>query len=151
VSSSSAAPLYQPLADFNEIRLLYLQPGSKGDKIECTMSHANLAEKPHYEALSYMWGRQIATVASEVNGVTCTMRSNLLSALTYLPHKMRVKILWVYTLCISQEDINERNHQVHQMGNIYQIAIKVVICSDCQTPHLLSLLKHCWKWTSAQN
>jgi hypothetical protein len=98
VSSSSAAPLYQPLADFNEIRLLYLHACSKGDKIKCMMSYANLAEKPYYEALSYMWGRQIATVASEVNGVTCTMRSNLLSPLTYLRHKTRVRILWVDAL-----------------------------------------------------
>lgn len=49
-------PLYSTLQESDEIRLLHLNPGSGGEPIECTLVHATLSDKPHYEALSYMWG-----------------------------------------------------------------------------------------------
>jgi hypothetical protein len=36
-------------------------------------------------------------------------------------------MLWVDALCINQEDTTERNHQVMQMGAIYEKAKRVVV------------------------
>jgi len=38
-----------------EIRLLILKPGNYSESIECEIVHANLLDKPRYEAISYTW------------------------------------------------------------------------------------------------
>ncbi|KAK6079471.1 hypothetical protein SCUP234_05640 [Seiridium cupressi] len=57
------------------------------------------------------------------DGVSVTacaaLSSNLDSALRHLRHKKRPIVLWVDALCINQSDVEERNHQVHQMRTIY--------------------------------
>jgi hypothetical protein len=117
--------IYSPLADLNEIRLLDLQPRRSGGGIKCTMRHVRLSEEPQYEALSYMWGpknyRKI-----EVNGAVFAVRQNLQNALLELRLEKNTRTLWIDAICINQDDISERNHQVTQMGMIYKNAVRCV-------------------------
>jgi hypothetical protein len=127
-SSSSAERIYSPLADSDEIRLLCLQPrvsGSPNRPIKCTIKHIKLSSKTRYEALSYMWGPQVFR-AIELDGKLCKVRINLWQALFRLRFENRSRILWIDALCINQADLNERNHQVTQMGKIYRNASTVV-------------------------
>jgi hypothetical protein len=52
----STNALYSNLKDTDEIRLLYLEPKTSGEIINCALKHARLSNLPKYEALSYMWG-----------------------------------------------------------------------------------------------
>jgi hypothetical protein len=125
-SSSSAKGIYSPLADSDEIRLLCLQPRTAGETIKCTIQHIKLSTEAHYEALSYMWGpRDFGTI--EINSALCEVRVNLWQALFHLRLENKPRILWIDALCINQADINERNHQVTQMGKIYRNASRVVV------------------------
>jgi hypothetical protein len=52
---------------------------------------------------------------------------NLTRALEDIRLDHGTRVLWVDALCINQEDTRERNHQVKQMGAIYQRAERVVV------------------------
>jgi len=54
------------------------------------------------------------------------IRENLFDALVHLRHETRERVLWIDAICINQDDVEERNHQVSQMGAIYSKASKVV-------------------------
>lgn len=126
------------------IRLLEIYQGSKDHPISCKLRVASLDEE--YTAVSYRWGSEAPTNSIELNGETFWIRPNLWEFL----HQMRSgfnnadshdqdlellckdtesrwkKSLWIDALCIDQEDIYERNHQVDMMGKIYSKAREVL-------------------------
>jgi hypothetical protein len=70
-------------------------------------------------------------------------------ALTSLSFCGRIRLLWVDYLCINQEDIEERGHQVSLMDRIYQSASRVLISlggadyhSDSVMDAILPTVKH---------
>ena len=138
-------PLYSPLADNDEIRLLCLHPNSSGDSTpKCTLKHVSRLQKPSYEALSYMWGPPQPKQLIELNGKNCEVGENLWQALVHLRHQIDPRHLWVDALCINQLDVQERNHQVAQMGEIYRQATRVVAwlgISDSQSSQAISVLR----------
>ena len=126
-TSKMATTTYKPLQDVDEIRLLFLDPGEDCDPIKCSISHVKLPSKLQYEALSYMWGELGKPNADIVlNGQPYCVRENLFLALKNLRQTTTARALWIDALCINQQDINERNHQVNQMGTIYSQAQRVV-------------------------
>jgi hypothetical protein len=67
-----------------------------------------------------MWGAEDSPLQIELNGAIVEIRNNLWQALHQLRHTVKTQTLWVDALCIDQDDTSERNHQVSQMGRIYQ-------------------------------
>ncbi|KAJ2996568.1 hypothetical protein NUW58_g931 [Xylaria curta] len=43
----------------DSIRLIHLLPGAFTDELRCTLTGADLSTNPHYEALSYVWGKPV--------------------------------------------------------------------------------------------
>lgn len=158
IMDTSSPFTYSSLNTFqSEIRLISLQPSRENDSIECTLSPANLDERPSYAALSYEWG--LATVASccehiTLNGRDYPVRKNLWLALYHLRLEDCRRTIWVDSLCINQEDVRERNHQVALMGRIYSQASSVIAWlrvkdSDdiiSQTEDLISILHPCYRF-----
>lgn len=111
---------------------MHLQPrDASSDGIHCSLSIINLDEDSGYqyiyEALSYEWG--IVTDTSfliSIDGTKVSVRENLWWALWYLRHPSETRLLWVDALCIDQENGEERNHQVSQMGQVYSKASRVI-------------------------
>jgi hypothetical protein len=120
---------YSDLEDTDEIRLLYLQPRTDGEIISSKLKHARLSDKPKYEALSYMWGPEdVQTEHSVViNNSSVCIRKNLGLALQHLRLKSKTRVLWIDAICINQHEMQERNHQVSQMGSIFKQASRVVV------------------------
>jgi len=125
-----SSSIYSPLQFPDEIRLLILQPSRSGVDSPPTwqMKHARLSENPQYEALSYVWDQvpceEQRSIASEEGLATNLSRA--------LKHLRRVdepdgRVLWIDALCVNQNDIAERNHQVTQMGEIYSHAESVIV------------------------
>ena len=118
---------YQPLQNPEDIRLIYLHPGSSKDEVSCTIVPISRESGPIYECLSYTWGdgKQTKTLhcGESILGVT----SNLYSALHSLRHVDRDRILWVDAICINQGDGIERNRQVGMMRRIYSGSSEVVV------------------------
>ncbi|KAF5725230.1 het-domain-containing protein [Fusarium mundagurra] len=129
---------YRQLApSLSQIRLLHLQPLRTKDhrssapwykcvSLECTFETVHLASSPPYEALSYTWGDEKASVRILLNGEEFSVRPNLANALAAL-RISEPRVLWVDALCINQEDIKERNHQVGMMRDIFRRAERVLV------------------------
>ncbi|KAJ6445463.1 D-arabinitol 2-dehydrogenase [Purpureocillium lavendulum] len=86
---------------------------------------------PPFAALSYLWGDSKDTVDISINGELMTVTSSLACALRHIQQQWRHQFpgrgveefrLWVDALCINQDDIAERGHQVKLMGRLYSAA-----------------------------
>jgi hypothetical protein len=124
--SPPAYPMYQTLPE-SSIRLLVVQPGGIKDPIHCHMGVVVPIISPPYEALSYMWGSSERPKSITLNSTTIPVGRNLWNALKSLRLKDKARTIWVDALCINQEDIDERNHQVQIMSRVYREATKVLI------------------------
>ena len=112
------------------IRLVRLLKGNFTDGILCELFDAWLHQAEGgipYEALSYTWGSTEKTAKITMNGFTMGVTENLYVALQHLRLDDSDRILWVDAICINQEHIQERGHQVQQMRDIYREAEQVVI------------------------
>jgi Heterokaryon incompatibility protein (HET) len=116
-----------PLTEAGPFRLLTLLPSTIfSSSIQCTLSVSNFSTAS-YQALSYCWGDVKATISMIVNDTNFQATENLVSALRHLRHKKDDLVIWVDAICINQNDLNERNAQVQQMGLIYSKA-QLVVC-----------------------
>jgi hypothetical protein len=116
-----------------EIRLLILKPGNYSEYIECEIVHANLLDKPRYEAISYTWANEDGDDAPS-GQITCArskcvirITANCEAALRRLRRRTQSRMIWIDSICIDQNNVKERNHQVRQMGTIYASAEQVII------------------------
>lgn len=82
---------------------------------------------PLYRALSYTWGVPNPTYSIIVNEQEFTIQSNLFGFLQIYGPRHLDEYIWIDQICINQNDIAERNHQVQQMTLIYQRAKEVLI------------------------
>ncbi|PVH69947.1 HET-domain-containing protein [Cadophora sp. DSE1049] len=104
--------------------------------------------EPKYEALSYAWGDTTKLVRVNVlaeSPLTLGIGENLAAALRYLRRSERPRTVWVDAICINQDDILERNHEINRMGSIYSLARRTIVWlgeeADHST-HALSTLEH---------
>jgi hypothetical protein len=132
---------YAPLQSDRHFRLLQILSGP-GEPTRCSLDDFDLLEAPEYECLSYTWDDPIdhalsspssRTMTKDLdkyiaheNGSVIKATQNLADALQQLCTNAH-KYLWIDAICINQDDIDERGHQVHVMGEIYQRARTVII------------------------
>ncbi|TLD33499.1 hypothetical protein PspLS_01055 [Pyricularia sp. CBS 133598] len=115
------------------IRLFRLFPASDEEAntelIRCEIFETFLheVEGVPYEALSYTWGDATDQHEIELNGKGHLVTSNLYQALRDLRLENEDRVLWVDAICINQQDVRERGHQVGQMTLTYQNAERVLI------------------------
>ncbi|KAM5354574.1 hypothetical protein ACJ41O_001221 [Fusarium nematophilum] len=110
-------------------RLLRLQAGTQGS-VECHLFQAYLDEPEDimpYEALSYAWGDKGHREAVIVDDHVIFITRSLYDALQYLRMPSEDRILWIDALCIDQNNIIERGHQVGHMSGIYGKAERAII------------------------
>ena len=125
--------IYRPLPRGGQvqIRLLTILPADEPDNgIELSLIHDPSIK--WYETLSYTWGRPHPSFPPEwddpnnthsitVNGYPFEVRPNLFSALKYIREtKSGQERWWIDAICINQNDLAEKNHQVRNMAYIYR-------------------------------
>ncbi|KAI1408731.1 heterokaryon incompatibility protein-domain-containing protein [Hypoxylon sp. FL1857] len=110
-------------------RLVRLHKG-RGRDIECELIYTTFdkVEKISYEAVSYTWGSSSKTFRISVQGKMLSVTLNLYLILRDLRHSNADRYLWIDAICINQEDVHERGHQVEQMKDIYSEADRVLFC-----------------------
>jgi Heterokaryon incompatibility protein (HET) len=139
-SAESKGNIYQhaPInRDTKSIRVveLYRAEDFNSDLV-CNISEVefNSDDFPAYEAISYAWGGECADGSHFVmcendenhrNKLLITRNCALI--LRHLRKKESTRILWIDSVCIDQFSINDRNHQVQLMGDIYTLADRVII------------------------
>ncbi|KAF6809654.1 heterokaryon incompatibility protein [Colletotrichum musicola] len=118
---------YQPAIDAaTQIRLLKIFPGAEATKLEGELFSVDRDQQPDYHCLSYVWGTGDATELITISGTPVPIMRNLFAALSHIRslHHEAVTI-WVDSICINQNDDEEKSTQVAMMKDIYQG------CSNC--------------------
>jgi hypothetical protein len=106
--------------DDRSVRLLTLFPGAFNNGIKCIIHHASLDEKDlHYQTLCYVWGDKSIRTIVKVDGRDVAVTRNLGDALRYLRLAEKPLTLWVDAICINQDDLTEKMHQVELMQTIF--------------------------------
>ncbi|KAI0192323.1 heterokaryon incompatibility protein-domain-containing protein [Xylaria flabelliformis] len=121
------------------IRLLRLMPDQdQHATLRCQLFNYHLVDKEGgthlYEALSYVWGSPEKTRSIVVNDARLSITENLHAALVHLRDPSLDRYLWVDSVCINQENDEERNRQVQGMARIYASASRVVVWLEEATP-----------------
>ncbi|KAF2494553.1 hypothetical protein BU16DRAFT_425519, partial [Lophium mytilinum] len=113
------------------IRLLRIKGDHGASILRCTMTEADLNDKPVYEALSYTWQKDqsgFLEVTIICNDQCIKVTPNLHDALLHLRRRSRRRTaIWIDSICINQNDLRERNAQVNMMGRIFDSARQVVV------------------------
>jgi len=113
--------------DFQFTRLTtYLVLALVFDTICCTSETHNLEDAPDHKALSYCWGIKEETVAIKLQMNDWQITTNLYAALKTIRQEDKSVMLWMDAICINQDDIIEKNHQIRLIGEIFESA--VVVC-----------------------
>lgn len=141
-SDSSCEPWFQhrPLEDDNNrLRLVKILPprsDANDSLIELVVEHHGLGDdlgkpRPEYIALSYIWGSEEDMRVILMHGLPFKIRNNLHGFLIQTRNTMKNKdgsvYYWIDSLCINQERVKERNHQVQVMAEIYGRAHDVLV------------------------
>ncbi|KAF2171698.1 hypothetical protein M409DRAFT_17935 [Zasmidium cellare ATCC 36951] len=97
---------------------------------------------PHFQAISYTWGDPHDQRQILVNGNPVLVRKNCHYALwqARLHHEGHI---WIDSVCINQEDPQEKGSQVSIMARIFASATKTVACIGPQTDHSRFLFDLC--------
>lgn len=116
----------------DEIRIFLLEPAaSYSADLRGTFKHVALDDVQRkgysFAALSYVWGDRLRNSPIHCGSATHFVTTNGDSALRYLRKPKERVALWVDAICINQDDMMERNHQVKLMGRVYGLASSVVI------------------------
>ena len=129
---------YSPLP-LNHIRLLRLLPHKdKNAPIQGKILACPLPDDDGeggcslYEALSYVWGSPVKPCRIQLDDAELSVTENLHCALGRLRDRWVERILWIDAICINQDDVRERNHQVSFMAQVYATASRVLVwLGDC--------------------
>jgi hypothetical protein len=135
---------YDSLPDGEYIRYLVLKPGQPGDPLSCDLVTARLDQVPSYEAISYTWGSTQRTAEIYCAGRVISITTNLSNVLHRVRKTLLDRTLWADSICINQDNQQERNHQVMIMAKIYGNAGRTLIClgeHHEHGPNITSLLE----------
>lgn len=124
-----------------QIRLLVVQPAaSRDDPIEASFEYRNLLNPSisdkDFEALSYCWGLSTDRVAlpikqpgfKKISSIYVTRAVD--KALRELRQNDSPLRIWIDSVCINQDDMEEKAQQVGMMGMIYSNASTVHVWLD---------------------
>ncbi|CAD6445365.1 16895c3d-3416-4bef-ace5-77ec91e60ed3 [Sclerotinia trifoliorum] len=114
-----------------QIRLLRLEQSSSDCDDYCFSLAAHEFHddvRPSYIAISYTWGNTVPLLPIFVNGKKMRVRHNCWYSLWQIRHHGLTDYLWIDSLCINQDNDEEKNFQVAMMGSIYESALWVASC-----------------------
>ncbi|KAF4633832.1 hypothetical protein G7Y89_g4280 [Cudoniella acicularis] len=104
--------------DSGQLRLLLLRPALAPEApIQCELVVDWLENKPKYQFLSYLWGDASLRDSIILSDLKYTVTRSLYKALLGLRHKSTPGVLWVDQVCINQQDVYEKNHQVARLSS----------------------------------
>lgn len=154
--------------DRDEIRLLTLLPGKplgwtqkpsrevlknsrKPRALYFQLTTVELDSAPPYVAVSYTWATETGDAAlsrrifvhadnDPMDESVIKVTVNCEDALQQLWNPSVAQVIWIDAICIDQNRISERNHQVSMMDRIYKRATRVHVCIPNTTEDYQALM-----------
>jgi hypothetical protein len=80
-----------------------------------------------YMAISYTWGDSTPTHQLLIENATIAITKNVHDIISHLQSNKPGTLFWIDALCINQQDLAEKSHQVPLMGEIYSHAASVTV------------------------
>jgi hypothetical protein len=137
---------YTPLSP-GEYRILVLMPASLSQGLRCALITGPPHCLPPYEAVSYAWNgtdrQNLILCNNAVGNLKCLgdldmvfstkfecrvkFTGNLEALLLRFRHASKCRYLWIDSICINQDDLQERGAQVQMMADIYYLSQQVLI------------------------
>jgi hypothetical protein len=116
----------------NQIRILKLEPGSGDSIVCCTLQHAyiDVSPPPLYETISYVCGDPKAKAMIRLHGSETEVMATSEAALRRMRLPNEPRIVWIDSICINQQNLEERGHQVGMMYLIYSKTSEKLIWLD---------------------
>lgn len=135
---------YDDLSSLNEIRILALSSGKNAEPLHGDLSNHQLRYFAAYEALSYTWASfdndehrgdrsKSETIYLGPYWDPFRITRNCEKALRSLRYSDRCRNIWVDSICINQDNGEERNHQVRLMQEIFENALTVIVYLGCSS------------------
>ncbi|KAK8040928.1 HET-domain-containing protein [Apiospora phragmitis] len=129
--STEPRSILPPIRQHSEIRILRLQHGIFDDPIVCEVCTKDLALHPEYEAVSYTWADESGDAKRSrtihIGDKPYQVTVNCENALRRLRRHFSFRKLWIDAICVDQDNLDERAHQVQLMPRIYSGAKAVQI------------------------
>jgi hypothetical protein len=152
---AESAPLsafaHAPLPDSKtHIRLLEIPQGKYKRPIIFKLTTWRLDVAPPYYAVSYTWGDPTQTIDITVDNQRMEVRQNC----EYVLHQAfalrtnELQYYWIDAICIDQDNLQERGHQVSLMGQLYKRASHVLACVGPHSDDSQFLFRMCKKKTT---
>lgn len=120
---------FPPLdSEENQIRLFELAPGTDNEEFTGSYKVIDLDETDvKYQTISYVWGDVTEPAFVTVDGFKIHVTLNLLTALKRIRHPTETTTLWIDSICINQQDDQEKTEQVNLMHRIYKECARCLI------------------------
>ncbi|RTE83031.1 hypothetical protein BHE90_002463 [Fusarium euwallaceae] len=117
-----------------------------------------MGEDVRWCALSYCWGGQsqsvmttVATLEERLDGIDFRELPKMLQDAVISTHRLGIQYIWIDSLCIVQDDSNEKAQDIAQMGEVYSQAYITLSASsaasategflpNCSIPQPLTLV-----------
>ncbi|KAG8534303.1 uncharacterized protein KY384_001147 [Bacidia gigantensis] len=111
----------------HNIRVVRILPDLSNDGlIQCQMEEVELSTAD-YACVSYRWATENSKKLITLNGQCFFVRRNLFDFLKSAIQTSKTDSLWIDAICIDQNNLEEKNHQVQMMGQIFRKAWKVLV------------------------
>jgi hypothetical protein len=109
-------------------------------QVQVSMSAVNLESAPSYEAISYTWGSPNMSHRILINELPFYTTKSAFDVLRGRSSFWRTRVLWIDSICINQDDNDEKGKQIHLMREIYQNCSRVIVWLGNHGGILTSLL-----------
>ena len=122
----SNAPQLDPQTQIRLLKLHRKLPllQISGELITCTLQDA-----PQYHAISYVWSHGPQDLRPmTLNGGLFHVKGNVHDILSHCASFSGPTLLWIDSICIDQNNVNEKTHQVRAMRLVYERAAHVLVC-----------------------
>jgi hypothetical protein len=122
---SALTPFVHARLDLNTkcIRVVKIDAGEAKEPLRCSIRVASLSTFA-YRCLSYHWGPS-SDKSIVIDNQRLRVTDNLFAYLLQARAMGMRHWLWIDAICIDQSNVQERNHQVQQMSEIYRNALEV--------------------------
>jgi hypothetical protein len=110
-----------------DIKRRQLSDGSFIGELQCHLRTVELANPGSFDATSYTWGNPNPQGLVRIDGRMMFIGSNAYKLLQDRALLRETRTIWIDCICINQIDIQEKNHQVPLMDQIYRRANRTIL------------------------
>jgi hypothetical protein len=136
-ATDTSSPYCERVLQPDHIRLITIH--REAGTLRLTVTSHKFQDDLEYDAVSYVWGTAEPSINVSCNGKSLVVTPTVFEMLRYL-HPDR--LYWLDSICINQQDTDEKAIQIPLMHRIYSRAAFVVIWMGLPTVQTESFIAH---------